>query len=96
MQLTRKQILHIAELAKLTLSDEETTLFSEQLSAILEYFTLLDELDTSEILPTAMVIEQRNVLREDVAGESLPAEAVVDQAPHARGEHVAVKAILES
>jgi aspartyl-tRNA(Asn)/glutamyl-tRNA(Gln) amidotransferase subunit C len=95
MKLDRDQVLHIAELAKLGITEEETSLFSEQLSAILDYFTMLDELDTSALPPTAMVIEQVNVLREDRAGQSLPVARLLEAAPHTDEQYVAVKAILD-
>ena len=94
MKLDRNQVLHIAELAKLGLSEQEANLFSEQLSAILDYFALLDQLDTSSIPPTAMVIEQYNVLREDKALPSLPVEIVL-QAPRVIDSYIAVKAVLD-
>ena len=53
MKLHREQVEHIAELARLTLSDEEKELYREQLSAILAHFERLQELDTDAIPPTA-------------------------------------------
>ncbi|NIV31624.1 MAG: Asp-tRNA(Asn)/Glu-tRNA(Gln) amidotransferase subunit GatC, partial [Anaerolineae bacterium] len=52
MKLTREEVQHIAELARLALSDEELALYQEQLSAILEHFERLQELDTELIPPT--------------------------------------------
>ncbi|MCE5259418.1 MAG: Asp-tRNA(Asn)/Glu-tRNA(Gln) amidotransferase subunit GatC [Chloroflexi bacterium] len=94
MKLDRDQVLHIAELAKLGLSAEEADRFTVQLSAILEYFELLDQLDTGAIPPTAMAIDQHNVLRKDSAGASLPVETVL-QAPRTIGQFIAVKAVLD-
>lgn len=64
-KLTQKEVEHIAELARLKLTDEEKTLFGEQLSSILEYVTKLQAVDTSRISPTAHVFDTKNVTRED-------------------------------
>lgn len=95
MKLDRDQVLHIAELAKLGITEQETSHFSEQLSAILDYFAMLDELDTSAIPPTATVINLVNVMREDLAGESLPVETLLDAARHTAEQYIVVKAILD-
>ena len=65
MKLTREEVQHIAELARLALSDEELALYQEQLSAILEHFERLQELDTEVIPPTATVLPLRSVMRAD-------------------------------
>ncbi len=65
MPLTREEVAHIAELAKLGLTEEEMERFREQLSAILDYAAKLQELDTSAIPPTASVLDLQNVMRPD-------------------------------
>ncbi|MCK4315985.1 MAG: Asp-tRNA(Asn)/Glu-tRNA(Gln) amidotransferase subunit GatC, partial [Anaerolineae bacterium] len=65
MKLSREEVEHIAELARLALSDEELALYQEQLSAILEHFERLQELDTEAIPPTATVLPLRSVMRAD-------------------------------
>ena len=95
MKLSREQVLHIAELAKIELSEDETESFSEQLSAILAYFAVLEQIDTSAIHPTAMVTNQHNVLRDDIPSPSLPVELALANAPQTCEQHVLVKAILE-
>ena len=95
MRLTREQVLHVAELAKLKLTDDEVDLFQEQLSAILAYADRLDELDTESIPPTAGVLPLRNVLREDEPRPSFPREAMLENAPAVEDGFVAVKAVLD-
>ena len=95
MNLSRDQVLHIAELAKIDLTEDETVSFCEQLSDILDYFQVLDQIDTHAIPPTAMVIKQHNVLRDDVSAPSLPVELALANAPQTSEQHVLVKAILE-
>lgn len=95
MKLTREQVLHIAELAKLGLTEEETERFTEQLSTILDYAERLNRLDTSAIPPTAQAIFQRNVTRPDVVRGSLSTEEILANAPRREGNYFQVKAILE-
>jgi aspartyl-tRNA(Asn)/glutamyl-tRNA(Gln) amidotransferase subunit C len=86
---------HIAELAKLGLTDEEKATFQEQLSAILEYADRLNQVDTSAISPTPTVLPLRNVMREDAAEPSLPTEDVLANAPEVVEGCFQVKAILD-
>jgi aspartyl-tRNA(Asn)/glutamyl-tRNA(Gln) amidotransferase subunit C len=97
MPLSRVQVQHIAELAKLKLSEQETDRMTEQLSAILDAAARLQELDTEAIPPTASVLPLQNVLREDVVQPSLPREDVLANAPDKddKGEYFRVRAILK-
>ena len=83
MSLTLDEVRHIAELARLRLSDEELHKYREQLSAILDYAARLGEVDTSAIEPTATVLPLRTVLRPDEVRPSLPREALLENAPEA-------------
>ncbi len=97
MALTRAQVAHIAELAKLTLTDEELEVMARQLSEILDYVAQLNQLDTSAIAPTASVIPNQNVMRPDVVTPSLTREQVLKNAPDTdpEREFFRVRAILE-
>lgn len=95
MPLSREQVLHIAELAKLTLTEQEVALFTEQLSEILDYAERLNELDTDAIPPTAQVIYQRNVTRPDEPGPSFTPDEALANAPGRKDNYFQVKAILE-
>jgi aspartyl-tRNA(Asn)/glutamyl-tRNA(Gln) amidotransferase subunit C len=81
MALTREEVLHVAELARLSLSPEEIELFTGQLNQILEYVEKLQELDTSGVAPMAHVVPLFNVFREDLVWESLPLDAALENAP---------------
>ena len=72
MKLSREQVEHIAQLGRLALTEEEASLYQEQLSAILEYFERLQELDTEAIPPTASALPLRSVMREDEPGPPSP------------------------
>ena len=65
MAISREEVDHVAFLARLGLSDDEKATLQEQLSAILEHMRTINELDTSQIAPTAQVIPLRNVMRPD-------------------------------
>ncbi len=95
MSLTLAQVEHIAELARLALTDAEKALYREQLSAILEYAAILQRVDTSMIPPTATVLPLRNIMREDIVQPSLPIEDVLANAPDAADGCFRVTAILE-
>jgi aspartyl-tRNA(Asn)/glutamyl-tRNA(Gln) amidotransferase subunit C len=79
--LTKKEVEHIAELAKIRLTEEEKELFRGQLDRILEYFKKIDELDLEGVEPTTHVLDLSNVFRDDVVRESLPPEEVLANAP---------------
>jgi aspartyl-tRNA(Asn)/glutamyl-tRNA(Gln) amidotransferase subunit C len=93
--LTREEVEHVALLARLGLSDQELETLSEQLSAILDHMRAINELDTSEIPPTAQVIPLRNVMRPDEARGSLPVEAVLKNAPKTDGAYFRVPPVLD-
>ncbi len=97
MALTREQVRHIAELARLELSAEELSRMTEQLSAILDHAARLQELDTEALPPTASVAPLENVMREDAIAPSLPREAVLANAPDKddKNEFFRVRAILK-
>lgn len=92
--LTRMDVEHVAYLARLGLTEEELARLEGQLNHILDQYTVLARLDTDHIAPTAQTIELENILRDDVAGESLPVEDAIRNAPAREGEFVVVPAIL--
>ncbi|MFQ6101625.1 MAG: Asp-tRNA(Asn)/Glu-tRNA(Gln) amidotransferase subunit GatC [Anaerolineae bacterium] len=95
MKLNRQEVEHIAELARLSLSEEERSLYQEQLSAILEYFERLQELDTEAISPTATVLPLRNVMRADEPRPPFPREDILANAPAVEEGCFKVPAVLE-
>ncbi len=85
---------HVALLSRLELSDEEKKMYAGQLSAILEYAGMLDELDTDNIPPTAHVLPLKNVFREDVAGDHLPLQDTLRNAPEQDGSFFKVPRLV--
>ena len=92
--LSRADVEHVAYLARLGLTGEELTRLEGQLNHILEQYAKLAELDTEHIPPTAQTIELENILRDDVARDSLDPEDVLRNAPDRDGEFFVVPAIL--
>ncbi len=95
MRLSLEQVEHVAQLAQLGLTSEELELFREQLSSILEYAEHLQELDTSQIPPTATVLPLENVMREDEIQASLPLDDVLANAPAVEDRCFRVPVVLE-
>jgi aspartyl-tRNA(Asn)/glutamyl-tRNA(Gln) amidotransferase subunit C len=95
MSLTRAEVQHIAELAKLDLTTEEEARYQEQLSAILDYAARLNSLDTEAIPPTATVLPLRSIMREDAAQPSMPVDQILANAPARSGDAFEVSAVLE-
>jgi aspartyl-tRNA(Asn)/glutamyl-tRNA(Gln) amidotransferase subunit C len=93
--ISREEVEHVAFLARLGLSDAEVVTIQEQLSAILEHMRTINELDTSQIPPTAQVIPLRNVMRDDEPRPSLPAAAVLANAPDREDDFFRVPPVLE-
>jgi aspartyl-tRNA(Asn)/glutamyl-tRNA(Gln) amidotransferase subunit C len=95
MPITRAEVQHVARLARLGLDDEEMDLLAAELDHILDAMEALRRLDTSAIPPTAQVIPLRNVMRDDVARPSWPAEEVLLNAPATRDGEFLVPPVLE-
>ncbi len=86
MQLTHSDVRYVAELAKLSLSDAEVEEYARQLSAILEYAQVLQQVDTSHVPPTPYVLPLHSVMRNDEPEAPLANETALANAPdHANG-----------
>ncbi len=95
MKLSREEVLHIARLARVALTDAEIEKMREQLSNILENFEILKQVDTADVPPTAQSITLQNVMRDDEVAPSLSPEAVLANAPRQEGNYFRVRAVLE-
>lgn len=95
MSITRKDVQHIAELAKLRLTEAEEALYQEQLSAILDYAARLNALDTTAISPTATVLPLHSVMRDDVARPSPSPDEMLANAPARVDNAFEVRAVLD-
>ncbi len=96
MKLPRKEVLHIALLARLGLTETEVNSLSEQLSNILENFEALQQVDTTDVPPTAQSIPLQNVMRnDDEVVPSLPPSQILANAPRREKDFFRVRAVLE-
>jgi aspartyl-tRNA(Asn)/glutamyl-tRNA(Gln) amidotransferase subunit C len=95
MKISKQEVEHVAKLARLELSEQEKEELTDQLSNILTYVEKLNELDTSGVEPTSHVLDINNVMRDDVAGESLTQERALANAPEKAAGHYKVPKIIE-
>ena len=95
MKISRTEVEHIADLARLELSESEIESLQSDLSQILEYVEQLNELDTTHVLPTSHVVARRDVLSEDKTRPSLPREEILANAPRTQEGFFRVHAIFE-
>ncbi|MGQ9501313.1 MAG: Asp-tRNA(Asn)/Glu-tRNA(Gln) amidotransferase subunit GatC [Anaerolineae bacterium] len=94
-KLSLQEVEYIAQLARLGLSNEEKELLREQLSAILEYAAIINQLDTHNVEPMTSVLPLRNVMRPDVAAPGLMLDEALYNAPAVQDDQFRVQAILE-
>ncbi len=95
MAVTKKDVEHVAKLARLGLTDEEKGTFTEQLSAILEYAGEINKLDTKNAEPTSHAIPMKNVMREDRVSEFGDTGSIVRISPQHRSNMFSVPRIME-
>jgi aspartyl-tRNA(Asn)/glutamyl-tRNA(Gln) amidotransferase subunit C len=91
----RKDVEHVARLARLALTDAELERMREQLNGILSYIEKLNELDTDGVEPTSHAVPMLNVMREDEPGPCLPRDEALANAPDRAGEFFRVPRIIE-
>ena len=93
---THIDVRYVADLARISLTDEEAQQFGAELDDILDYVTQLNELDVHTIEPTAHAAPRANVMREDVVKQTLEHDAVIANAPaHVEGAFIRVPPVLE-
>jgi aspartyl-tRNA(Asn)/glutamyl-tRNA(Gln) amidotransferase subunit C len=95
MRISKEDVEHVAKLARLEITEAEREAFSKQLSSILTFMEQLKTLDTEGVEPTATVLEQNNVFREDKARPGLPVEQALANAPESENGYFTVPKILE-
>jgi aspartyl-tRNA(Asn)/glutamyl-tRNA(Gln) amidotransferase subunit C len=79
--LSRDQVLHVARLARLELTEDEVERYAGELSKVLDYIEKISELDLEGVEPTSHVVHVENILRADEPRPSLPAEVALESAP---------------
>jgi aspartyl-tRNA(Asn)/glutamyl-tRNA(Gln) amidotransferase subunit C len=89
------EVRRIAQLARLQLTDAECDRMAVDLSAILDYMTLLDQADTTGVEPTAHPLSATNVLRDDVPRESISSDVALANAPAKDAPYFKVPRVLD-
>ncbi|MBU0759575.1 MAG: Asp-tRNA(Asn)/Glu-tRNA(Gln) amidotransferase subunit GatC [Candidatus Omnitrophica bacterium] len=96
MAITKDTVRYVANLARVELSEKELEHFTGQLDRILEYVHKLKGLEVKELAPTSHVLDIKNVYRDDIIKESLPASEVIKNSPDREGDLFKVKNIIEA
>jgi aspartyl-tRNA(Asn)/glutamyl-tRNA(Gln) amidotransferase subunit C len=94
MKITPQEISHVADLARLRMSQEEIEAMARQLDDILTYVAKLNELDTGSVVPTTHAISIVNAFREDEVKPSLPRDKALANGPRQNGESFIVPKII--
>ncbi|MFP3324319.1 Asp-tRNA(Asn)/Glu-tRNA(Gln) amidotransferase subunit GatC [Planococcus sp. SIMBA_160] len=94
-KMTKEEVIEVAHLARLAITDEEAAHFADQLEAITNAMELLNELDTENVEPTTHVLPLVNVMRKDKSIEGLPREMVMKNVKEHEGGQVLVPTILD-
>ncbi len=95
MKITRKQVEHVALLARLKLGEDEIATFTGQMDAILAYADKLNELDTDGIVPTAHAVPMENAFRPDEVSPSIGVENALENAPEKADGFFKVPKVIE-
>ena len=82
MEIDRKILEHVAEVARLKLTEEEIKKFLPQLKEALEFFSKLQEVDTENVKPSFQPVELKNAMREDIEKECLTQDEALSQTEH--------------
>ncbi|MFC4401674.1 Asp-tRNA(Asn)/Glu-tRNA(Gln) amidotransferase subunit GatC [Gracilibacillus xinjiangensis] len=93
--ISKEQVKHVANLARLALTDEEVEKMAKQLGDIINYAELLNELDTENVKPTTHVLDLKNVMRRDEPREWITKEDALKNAPDQKDGQFRVPSILE-
>jgi aspartyl-tRNA(Asn)/glutamyl-tRNA(Gln) amidotransferase subunit C len=94
MKISKKEVEHVAHLARLNLTEKELEKMTGQLDNILSYVAKLDELDTSQVLPTSHVFSVSNAFRDDIEKESLSQAEALKNGPQHDGATFQVPKII--
>ena len=94
-RLTRDEVAHVADLARIALDDDELAEIGRQLNDIVERFGVLASLDTEGIEPTDRPIDEESTMRVDEVRPSLPVDAALANAAERHGDHVVVPVIID-
>jgi aspartyl-tRNA(Asn)/glutamyl-tRNA(Gln) amidotransferase subunit C len=90
-----EMVKHVAFLVRLGIEEDEAMAFSQQFSSIIDYFRLLNEVDTQDVSPACEVSNVRNIMRADEVRPSMPREDFLKNVPHRDGDYVKVPQVFD-
>jgi len=96
MAISHQEVTHVARLARLRLSETELVQMREQLSNILDYIAMLQEVELTGVPPTAQVLDSTTVLRPDNVTEKLERDMALSNAPDSRDGMFRVQAVFDT
>jgi aspartyl-tRNA(Asn)/glutamyl-tRNA(Gln) amidotransferase subunit C len=94
-KLSREEVLRIAKMCRLALSEEETGRLQTEISDIIGYVSRLDELDTEAVTPMSHVQTTTNIVREDRVVKLLTPDEALQNAPEKKGTYLKVPLVIE-
>jgi aspartyl-tRNA(Asn)/glutamyl-tRNA(Gln) amidotransferase subunit C len=94
-QITRKEVLHVAQLSQIELAEDEVELFGKQLGAILKAMDKLNEVDTEGVEPFVHTYALKNITRKDAVNKSMPKEKALENAASVQDGYFKVPRIVE-
>ena len=94
MAISKEYIEHLANLARLDITEKEKGKYAEQISSILNYFEQLKELDTKNVEPLSHVFDLRDIVREDVVSQPISVDNVLAEAPELEKRQIKVRAVF--
>lgn len=95
MSITVEEVRYIASLARLQFTEEEENVLARDMSAILDYMTKLNELDTADVAPMSHVLDLTNVLRDDTVAIRITPEDALRSAPDADADFFRVPKVID-
>lgn len=94
MRITREEVIHVAELARLDVDEKSIDMFADQIGKILEYVETLNRVDTQDVIPTSHAITLTNVFREDIEKEHIERDEALANAPEKEDGHFVVPKVV--
>ena len=95
MKISKEEVLHVAKLARLNLTEDETTRLMSDMESIIGFADKLNELDTEGVVPTARAIPMQNAFRADEVTPSYPREEILKNAPDSDGDGFLIPKVVE-
>ncbi|UOQ44076.1 Asp-tRNA(Asn)/Glu-tRNA(Gln) amidotransferase subunit GatC [Halobacillus salinarum] len=94
-RISKEEVVHVAHLARLAISEDEADMFTKQLDDIITYAEQLNELDTEGVEPTTHVLDLKNVLRKDEPKNWISKDEALKNAPKQQDGQFKVPSVLE-